>query len=165
MASKAEEKYGVEFGEWYALHENEYDEFWSTERTEMENAYKQWKSLNKTYQPMIDDLQDQYDDLTALTTSAHYRPEIGFQIQAGANKAESMWSGSTRKLFNTKAGSTMIASSGIASTMKDIETSFNSIMDNTIYSTYSDVQNKISGAKDLQRQIQSDIRGYERELV
>jgi len=160
-----DKEYNSDFEDWYSNHASEYDDFWKKEKTEKEDAYKAWKKLQGTYAPIIGDLQTEYDSLTKLTKTSHYRPEIGYQIQAAANKGENMFAASTQKLFNTKAGKSMVESSGVNKALTNIHDNFEDMMGTSVYNAYAGTAGKISGVKDLQRTIQGDIRNYERKMI
>ena len=154
-----------DFEEWYKNHKSEYDKFLRSDKKDKAAARKDWERLRDTYSPIIQDLQGEYDNLTKQTGYGFYRPELGYSIQSGTDKAESIFGSSTRKLFGTKAGRSMVSSSGINKGLIELQDRFENMMDSTVYNAYSSVTNKISGVRSLQDSIESDIREYERKMI
>ena len=153
------------FDEWYKANEEDYKSFWHTRKTERENAKDDYNRLVNTYDPILSDLQEQYNSLSSGLNLNEYRPEIGYQIEKQAQKGEHAFNVSTSKLFNTKAGKSMVQSSAVGNAMTDLYDNFQDTMEQTIYGAYTGVSGKIAQAESDRRNIKTQIQEYERKMV
>jgi len=63
------------FSDWWENNKEDYASFWKSRREERDDGLDAYNRLKSTYQPILKNLQDQYNELTPATTVNEYRPE------------------------------------------------------------------------------------------
>lgn len=166
MDNNTEGQYNLpSFSDWWENNKEDYASFWKSRREEREDGRDAYNRLKSTYEPILKNLQDQYNELTPATTVNEYRPEIGYAIEATGKSGENVFSASTAKLFGTKAGKSMVQSSGVSQGLSSVYENFQGKMDQSIFSAYTGVAGKISTARGQQRNIESLMREQERNMI
>ena len=92
MENNTEGQYSLpSFDDWWDNNKQDYASFWKTIRQEKEDGRDAYNKLRGTYQPILQNLQDEYNELTPATTVNEYRSEIGYAIESTAKSGENMW--------------------------------------------------------------------------